>query len=116
MTSAQSFSFAGADPEKAARAFVQAARRVTRPSGAVIFAAGNVVNGCWNWGARQPKRCPACQFVWWPVRAWSPSEASLRANLRPPASFWSGGKAEPFSVSGGNAEALGSQLSSAIRV
>jgi small ligand-binding sensory domain FIST len=29
--------------------------------------------------------------------------------------IWSGGKAEPFSVSGGNAEALGSQLSSGIR-
>ena len=40
MSTAQSFSFAGEDPEKAARAFAQAARRVTRPSGAVIFAAG----------------------------------------------------------------------------
>src|SRR5260221_2982886 len=40
MTTAQSFSFAGEDPEKAAKAFALAARRVTRPSGAVVFAAG----------------------------------------------------------------------------
>src|SRR5688572_24232313 len=40
MTSAQSFSFAGADPDKAARALAQAARRVTKPSGAMVFAAG----------------------------------------------------------------------------
>ena len=115
MTSAHSFSFAGEDPEKAARAFVQAARRVTRPSGALIFAAGSVGERVLELGravARAVPGLPVCLAAGAGVVS---ERGEIEGQSAATGVVWSAGRAEPFSVSGGNAETVGSQLSSAIR-
>jgi small ligand-binding sensory domain FIST len=115
MTSAHSFSFAGEDPEKAARAFVQAARRVTRPSGAVIFASGNVGERVLELGRAVAQAAPGLPICLAAGAGVLSERGELEGQSAATGMVWSGGKADPFSVSGGNAEALGSQLSSAIR-
>jgi small ligand-binding sensory domain FIST len=116
MTSAQSFSFAGEDPEKAARAFVQAARRVTRPSGAVIFAAGNVGERVLELGRAVAHTMPGLPICLVAGAGVVSERGEVEGQSAATGMIWSGGQVEPFSVRGGNAEALGSQLSSAIRV
>jgi small ligand-binding sensory domain FIST len=115
MTSAQSFSFAGEDPEKAARAFVQAARRVTRPSGAVIFAAGNVGERVLELGRAVAHSMPGLPICLAAGAGVVSERGEVEGQSAATGMVWSGGQATPFSVRGGNAEALGSQLSSAIR-
>jgi small ligand-binding sensory domain FIST len=115
MTSAQSFSFAGEDPERAARAFVQAARRVTRPSGAVIFAAGHLGERVLELGRAVAQSTPGLPICVAAGAGVVSERGELEGQSAATGMVWSGGKAEPFSVSGGNAETLGSQLASAIR-
>jgi small ligand-binding sensory domain FIST len=115
MTAAQSFSFAGEDPEKAARAFVQAARRVTRPSGAVIFAAGNLGERVLQLGRAVAQSMPGLPICLASGAGVVSERGEVEGQSAATGIIWSGGKAEPFSVSGSNVEALGSQLSSAIR-
>src|SRR6187549_3360823 len=109
MTTAQSFSFAGEDPEKAARAFVQAARRVTRPRGAVIFAAGSVGERVLELARAAAQALPGLPLCVVSERGEVEGQSAATGIV------WSGGTAEAFSVIGNNAEAVGSQLSSAIR-
>ncbi|HEX2871013.1 MAG TPA: FIST C-terminal domain-containing protein [Polyangiaceae bacterium] len=115
MTSAQSFSFAGEDPEKAARAFVQAARRVTRPSGAVIFAAGSVGERVLELGRAVAQSMPGLPVCLASGAGVVSERGEVEGQSAATGIVWSGGKAEPFSVTGNNVEAVGSQLSSAIR-
>lgn len=115
MTSAQSFSFAGEDPEKAARAFIQAARRVTRPSGAVIFAAGNLGQRVREMGRAVAQAMPGLPICLAAGAGVVSERGEVEGQSAATGMVWSGGAAAPFNVSGGNAEALGSQLSSAIR-
>lgn len=115
MTTAQSFTFIGEDPEKGARAFTQAARRVARPSGAVLFAAGSVGERVLELGravARAAPGLPLCVVTGAGVVS---EKGEVEGQSAATGIIWSGGRTEAFSVSGNNAEALGSQLSSAIR-
>jgi small ligand-binding sensory domain FIST len=112
---AHSFSFAGDDPEKAARAFSQAARRVTRPSGAVIFAAGALGEKLVQLGravSQASPGLPVCLVVGAGVVS---ERGEVEGQSAATGIVWSGGSAQPFSVTGHNAEAVGSQLSQAIR-
>jgi small ligand-binding sensory domain FIST len=115
MTSAQSFSFAGEDPEKAARALGQAARRVTKPSGAMVFAAGALGEKLVELGravARNVPGIPVCLAAGAGVVS---ERGEVEGQSAATGIVWSGGVAKPFAVSGQNAEAVGSQLSEAIR-
>ena len=115
MASAQSFSFAGDDPEKAARAFVQAVRRVSQPSGAVIFAAGALGERLVQLGravAHSAPNLPICLAAGAGVVS---ERGEVEGQSAATGIVWSGGSAHPFSVSGHNAEAVGSQLCEAIR-
>src|SRR5215216_8134727 len=102
MTSAQSFSFAGEDPEKAARAFVQAARRVTRPSGAVIFASGNVGERVLELGRAVAQTMPGLPICLVAGAGVLSERGEVEGQSAATGMVWSGGKVEPFSVSGGN--------------
>src|SRR6187399_1883265 len=115
MTTAQSFSFAGEDPEKAARAFVQAARRVTRASGAVIFTTGSLGERVLELGRAVAQAMPGLAVSLAAGAGVLSERGELEGQSAATGIVWSGGKAEAFSVSGNNAEAVGSQLSSAIR-
>jgi small ligand-binding sensory domain FIST len=115
MTSAQSFSFAGDDPEKAARALAQAARRVTRPSGAVVFAAGALGERLVDLGRAVSQAAlgiPVCVVAGAGVVS---ERGEVEGQSAATGIVWSGGSAQTFAVTGHNAEALGSQLSDAIR-
>jgi small ligand-binding sensory domain FIST len=115
MTSAQSFSFAGDDPEKAARALAQATRRVTRPSGAVVFAAGALGERLVDLGRAVTQATlgiPVCLVAGAGVVS---ERGEVEGQSAATGIVWSGGSAQPFAVAGHNAEALGSQLSHAIR-
>jgi small ligand-binding sensory domain FIST len=115
MTSAQSFSFAGEDPEKAARALAQAARRVTKPSGAMVFAAGALGEKLVELSravARAVPGIPVCLAAGAGVVS---ERGEVEGQSAATGIVWSGGVAKPFAVSGHNAEAVGSQLSEAIR-
>ncbi len=114
MTTAQSFSFAGDAPERAARAFIQAARRVTRPSGAVVFTTGRVGERVLELGraiAQGMPGLPVCLATGAGVLS---ERGEIEGQSAATGMVWSGGKAAPFSVNGNNAEAVGSQLSAAI--
>jgi small ligand-binding sensory domain FIST len=115
MTTAQSFSFAGEDPEKAARAFAQAARRVTRPSGAVIFTAGRLGERLLELAsavAQNTAGLPVCLVNGAGVVS---ERGEVEGQSAATGIVWSGGTAQAFSVRGQNTEALGSQLAAAIR-
>ncbi|MDF3066910.1 MAG: hypothetical protein K0R38_2511 [Polyangiaceae bacterium] len=115
MVTAHSFSFAGEDPEKAARAYAQAARRVTRPSGAVVFAAGALGERLVELGravAHAVPGLPVCLAAGAGVLS---ERGEVEGQSAATGLIWSGGSAEPFSVTGQNAEAVGSQLSESIR-
>lgn len=115
MASAQSFSFAGDDPEKAARACAQAARRVTRPSGALVFAAGTVGERLGDVAkaiARAVPGLPVCLAAGAGVVS---ERGEVEGQSAATGIVWSGGSAAPFCVTGSNTEALGSRLSDAIR-
>jgi small ligand-binding sensory domain FIST len=115
MTTAHSFSFAGDDPEKAARAFAQAARRVTRPTGAVVFAAGALGERLLELGraiSRTTPDIPMCLAVGAGVVS---ERGEVEGQAAATGLVWSGGAAETFSVGGVNAEAVGSRLSEAIK-
>ena len=115
MSIAHSFSFAGDDPEKAARAFSQAARRVTRPSGAVVFAAGALGDRLVQLGravAQASPGLPVCLVAGAGVVS---ERGEVEGQPAATGIVWSGGSAQPFSVTGHNAEAVGTELSRAIR-
>ena len=115
MTSAQSFSFAGDDPEKAARALAQAARRVTRPSGAMVFAAGALGEKLVELGravAHAVPGIPCCLAAGAGVVS---ERGEVEGQSAATGIVWSGGVARPFAVTGHNAEAVGSELLEAIR-
>lgn len=114
MTTAQSFSFAGEDPEKAARAFIQAARRVTRASGAVIFTCGRVGERALELGRAVVRGMPGLPVCLAAGAGVVSERGEVEGQSAAAGIVWSGGQAEVFSVSG-SAEALGSQLSSAIQ-
>lgn len=115
MTSAQSFSFAGDDPERAARALAQATRRVTRPSGAMVFAAGGLGERLVELGravTRAELGIPICLVAGAGVVS---ERGEVEGQSAATGIVWSGGSAQTFAVAGHNAEAVGSQLSEAIR-
>jgi small ligand-binding sensory domain FIST len=115
MTTAQSFTFIGEGPEKAARAFIQAARRVTRPSGAVIFAAGSVGERVLELGRAAAQALPGLPICVVAGAGVVSERGEVEGQSAATGIVWSGGTAEAFSVIGNNAETVGSQLSSAIR-
>lgn len=115
MTSAQSFSFAGEDPDKAARALSQAARRVSRPSGAIVFAAGALGARLLQVGravAQAAPDIPVCLVAGAGVVS---ERGEVEGQSAATGIVWSGGSARPFAVAAHNAESIGSQLSDAIR-
>lgn len=115
MTSAQSFSFAGDDPERAARALAQAARRVTRPTGAMIFAAGALGERLVELGravAHAVPGIPCCLAAGAGVVS---ERGEVEGQSAATGIVWSGGVAKPFAVTGHNAEAVGTELTEAIR-
>lgn len=114
-TAAQSFSFAGEAPEKAARAFGQAARRVTRPTGAVVFAAGALGEKLVELGHAVSQAMPGLPTCLVAGAGVVSERGEVEGQSAATGIVWSGGQAEPFSVTGHNAEAVGSQLSEAIR-
>lgn len=115
MTAAQSFSFAGDDPDKAARAFSQAARRVTRPSGAVVFAAGALGERLVQLGRAITQAAPGLPVCLAAGAGVVSERGEVEGQSAATGIVWSGGSAQPFSVTGQNAESVGSQLSQAIR-
>lgn len=115
MASAQSFSIASEDPEKAARSFAQAARRVSGASGGVIFAAGALGERLVHLGravAGSALNLPVCLVAGAGVVS---ERGEVEGQSAATGIVWSGGSAHPFSVTGHNAEAVGSQLCEAIR-
>lgn len=115
MTTAQSFSFAGDDPEKAARAFAQAARRVTKPSGAVVFAAGALGEQLVHLGRAIGKASPGIPICLAAGAGVVSERGEVEGQAAATGLVWSGGSAEPFSVSGHNGDAVGARLSEAIK-
>src|SRR3954464_2439206 len=115
MTSAQSFSYAGEDPEKAARAFAQAARRVTRPSGAVVFAAGVLGERLVDLGRAVAQAMPGLPICLAAGAGVVSERGEVEGQAAATGIVWSGGSSHAFTVSGQNAEAVGSQLCEAIR-
>ena len=115
MTTAQSFSFAGDDPEKAAKAFAQAARRVTRPSGAMVFAAGALAERLVHLGRAIAQAVPGLPVCLAAGAGVVSERGEVEGQAAATGIVWSGGSAQPFSVRGHNAEAVGTELSAAIR-
>jgi small ligand-binding sensory domain FIST len=115
MSTAQSFSFTGEDPEKAARALGQAARRITRPSGAVVFAAGALGERLVELGQAVSQAAPGIPLCLAAGAGVVSERGELEGQSAATGLIWAGGSARPFSVSGHNAEAVGSQLAEAIR-
>ena len=115
MTTAQSFSYAGEDPEKAARAFAQAARRVTRPSGAVIFAAGVLGERLVELGRAVAQAMPGLPLCLAAGAGVVSERGEVEGQAAATGIIWSGGTARPFAVAGHNAETVGTQLTEAIR-
>jgi small ligand-binding sensory domain FIST len=115
MVTAQSFSFVGEDPQKAARAYGLAARRVTRPSGAVVFAAGALGERLVELGRAVAQAVPGLPVCLAAGAGVLSERGELEGQSATTGIIWSGGAAEPFSVTGQNAEAVGSQLSASIR-
>src|SRR6185369_13751265 len=115
MTSAQSFSYAGEDPEKAARACAQAARRVTRPSGAVIFAAGALGERLVELAKAVAQAMPGIPLCLAAGAGVVSERGEVEGQAAATGIIWSGGTTRPFAVSGHNAEAVGTELSQAIR-
>ncbi len=116
MSAAQSFSITSEDPEKAARALAQAARRVARPSGALVFttgALGQRLREVAGSLAQALPGLPVCLAAGAGVlteRGELAEGQSAAAGL-----IWSGGSAESFCVAGTSAEAVGSELAAAIQ-
>jgi len=115
MTSACSFTYAGEDPEKAAKAFALAARRVTRPSGAIVFAAGGLGERLAQLGQAVAHAMPGLPLCLAAGAGVVSERGEVEGQAAATGIIWSGGTARPFSVSGHNAEAVGTQLSEAIR-
>jgi small ligand-binding sensory domain FIST len=115
MTTAQSFSFAGDDPEKAAKALAQAARRVTRPSGAMVFASGALAERLVHLGRAVAQAVPGLPVCMAAGAGVVSERGEVEGQAAATGIIWSGGSAQPFSVPGHNAETVGSQLSAAIR-
>jgi small ligand-binding sensory domain FIST len=115
MTTACSFSYSGEDPEKAAKAFALAARRVTRPSGAMIFAAGVLGERLVDVGRAVAQAMPGLPLCLAAGAGVVSERGEVEGQSAATGIIWSGGTARPFSVSGHNAEALGTQLTEAIR-
>ena len=115
MTTAQSFSFAGDDPEKAAKACASAARRVTRPSGAIVFAAGALGERLVHLARAVAQAVPGLPVCLAAGAGVVSERGEVEGQAAATGIIWSGGTAQPFSIAGHNAEAVGSQLSAAIR-
>jgi small ligand-binding sensory domain FIST len=115
MTTAQSFSFAGEDPEKAARAFAQAARRVTRPTGAMVFAAGTLGERLLELGRAVSQAVPDLPICLATGAGVVSERGELEGQAAATGLVWSGGTAETFSVGSHNTEALGSRLLGALK-
>lgn len=115
MASAQSFSIASDDPEKAARAFAQAARRVSGASGALIFAAGALGERLLQLGRAVAQAAPELPICLAAGAGVVSERGEVEGQSAATGIVWSGGSAHAFSVGGHNAEAMGSQLCEAIR-
>jgi small ligand-binding sensory domain FIST len=115
MTSACSFAHTGEDPEKAAKACAQAARRVTRPSGAMIFAAGVLGERLVELGRAVAQAVPGLPMCLAAGAGVVSERGEVEGQSAATGMIWSGGTARPFSVAGNNAEAVGTQLTEAIR-
>jgi len=98
MTTAQSFSFAGDDPEKAAKAFAQAARRVTRPSGAMVFAAGALAERLVHLGRAIAQAVPGLPVCLAAGAGVVSERGEVEGQAAATGIVWSGGSAQPFSV------------------
>jgi len=115
MTSAQSFSFAGEDPAKAARGLAQAARRVTAPSGALVFASGALGEKLLELGRAVSQAVPGIPVCLAAGAGVVSERGEVEGQSAATGIVWSGGVARPFSVNGQSAEAVGSRLMEAIR-
>jgi small ligand-binding sensory domain FIST len=115
MSAAQSFSVASDDPEKAARAFVQAVRRVSQPSGAVIFAAGALGERLILLARAVAHAAPDLPICLAAGAGVVSERGEVEGQSAATGIVWSGGTSHAFSVTGHNAEAIGSQLCEAIR-
>ena len=115
MATAHSFSFAGEDPEKAARAYAQAARRVARPSGALVFAAGVLGERLVELGRAVALAVPGMPVCLAAGAGVVSERGEVEGQSAATGIVWSGGHAQPFSVSGNNPESVGTRLSEAIR-
>jgi small ligand-binding sensory domain FIST len=115
MATAHSFSFAGEDPEKAARAYAQAVRRVTRPSGAMVFAAGALGERLVELGRALAAAVPGLPVCLVAGAGVVSERGEVEGQSAATGVVWSGGQAEPFSISGSNVESMGSRLLEALR-
>lgn len=114
MSKAQSFSFTGEDPEKAARAFAQAARLVTRPAGAIIFATGVLGLRLPLLGRAVAQAAPGLPLCLAAGAGVVSERAELEGQSAATGIIWSGGRSQAFSVSGQNTENVGARLTQAI--
>jgi small ligand-binding sensory domain FIST len=113
--SAQSFSFAGEDPLKAARSLATAARRVSNPSGALVFASGALGERLVDLGRSVQAALPGVPVCLAAGGGVVSERGEVEGQSAASGLIWSGGVARPFCVNGQSAEAVGSRLSEAIR-
>lgn len=113
--SAQSFSFAGEDPAKAARALAQAAQRVKNPSGAMVFAAGALGARLVELGRAVGNALPGIPVCLAAGAGVVSERGEVEGQSAATGIVWSGGVAQPFYVNGQSAESVGSRLSEALR-
>jgi small ligand-binding sensory domain FIST len=113
--SAQSFSFAGEDPVKAARALASAAQRVKNPSGAMVFAAGTLGARLVDLGRAVGNALPGIPVCLAAGAGVVSERGEVEGQSAATGIVWSGGVAQPFCVNGQSAEAVGGRLSEALR-
>ena len=92
-----------------------AARALDRPSGAVVFVAGSLAERVVEVGRAIVKAAPGIPVCLAAGAGVVSERGEVEGQAAATGLVWSGGSAEPFSVSGHNAEALGSRISDALK-
>jgi small ligand-binding sensory domain FIST len=113
--SAQSFSFAGEDAAKAARALAQAAQRVKNPTGVMVFAAGALGARLVDLGRAVGNALPGIPVCLAAGAGVVSERGEVEGQSAATGIVWSGGVAQPFCVNGQSADSVGSRLSEALR-
>jgi small ligand-binding sensory domain FIST len=114
MSAAQSFSFLGDQPEKAARALAAAESRVQAASGAVVFAAGALGEQLPALAAAVARACPKLPCLAAAGAGVMSERGEVEGQAAASGVVWSGGTAQAFAVNAGSADAVGSALSRAL--